>query len=289
LETTIECIPCLVKQGIKTAKYLGKSDEVSSNMLKEILEMLSKENYKNTPPFLAKKIHKIIVKHTETEDPYKEIKKHYNQKIMNMEDGLKRRVDEAENKILEAVKLAITGNIIDFGTENEITEKLVKEHIDCIEQKGFEQKDFSDMYNELRRSKRLLYIGDNCGEIVFDKILVEQIKKEFPNIQVYFGVRGKPIINDITHLDAKEVGMDSIATIIDNGDGAPGVVMEDISEEYKKLFYGVDMVIAKGQGNYETLNEIERDNLYFLFMAKCNVVADGLGVKTGTLMCKKNI
>jgi len=288
LETTIECIPCLIKQGIKTAKFLKKSEEISSNMLREILEMLSKENYNSSPPFLSKKIHGIIVKHTKTNDPYKEIKTHYNNKIMKMENVLKNKVLQTENKIFEAVKLAIAGNIIDFGTENELTEEILKTHIEGIDQKEFKNNDFWKLYNNLKTANSILYIGDNCGEIVFDKILVEFIKKEFPEIKVYFGVRGQPIINDITHIDAKEVGMDELAEIIDNGDGAPGIVMEDISDTYKKLFYDVDMIIAKGQGNYETLNEIERENLYFLFMAKCNVVADGLGVKTGTLMCKEN-
>lgn len=286
METTIECIPCLIKQGIKVAKYLGKTQESTSEMIREILEMLSKESYQKNPPFLSKKIHSIICKHTKEEDPYKNIKTYYNQKVMDMEDALKKRIEDSENKIFESLKLAIAGNIIDFGTENEINENILIESIGQIDKKDLEINDFDKMYQSLLTSKRLLYIGDNCGEIVFDKIFLENIKKYFPDIELYFGVRGNPIINDITEKDAEEVGMEKFAKIINNGDGAPGVVLEDVSLEYKKLFYDVDTVIAKGQGNYETLNDVDRENLYFLFMAKCDVVSNELKVKKGSLICK---
>lgn len=144
------------------------------------------------------------------------------------------------------------------------------------------------MYEKLKKADTLLYLGDNCGEIVFDKVFIEYLKDIFPNLKIFYGVRGRPIINDGTLEDAEMVGMREVAKVLDNGDGAPGTVIEDVREEFRRLFYGADIVIAKGQGNYETLSGTDREEVYLLFMAKCGVVAKKIGVETMSLIRMKS-
>lgn len=140
----------------------------------------------------------------------------------------------------------------------------------------------------MKSAKSILYLGDNCGEIVLDKIFIELLSKEYPTCKVYYGVRGKPIVNDVTIEDALEVKMNEVATVISNGDGALGTVLKNTSTQFKQVFQQVDIVICKGQGNYEGLLGINKENVFFLFMAKCELVAKPVGVKTMSIVCMKN-
>lgn len=288
MQTTLSCIPCLIKQGIKIADFLNVDDLQSEEMMREILDSLRKEDYKNTPPHLAKKVYSIICKFVQTDDPYKEIKEYYNKELLGMEDNLKEMIADSSDSFNSALKFAITGNIIDFGTEFQITKEFIFEKMEEVHQKQLRINDSIEMYEKLKNSKTLLYLGDNCGEIVMDKIFIQHIKNIFPNLNITYGVRGKPIINDVTREDAKMVKMEEVAEILDNGDGAPGTVMKDVKDEFKKFFYASDIVIAKGQGNYETLSGIDREDVYLLFMAKCDVVAKKMDVETMSLVCMKN-
>lgn len=288
MKTYIECIPCIINNGVATAKRLKAKDESIENMTREVLIHLSKKDYNTSPPALVKGVYEIINKHLDTKDPYKDVKDFFNCELLKMEDDFKKLIKENKNPFQKALKLAIAGNIIDFGIKSEISKKMVLRHIDEVENKNLEIDDSKNLYENLKKAKTLLYLGDNCGEIVFDKIFIEEIKKEFPDLDIKFAVRGKAVINDATLEDAYYVGINKIVSVISNGDGAPGTVTEDCSEEFKKEFYSSDIIISKGQGNYESLNEIDRANVYFLFMAKCNVVAKGLNVPNMSFICKKH-
>jgi len=144
------------------------------------------------------------------------------------------------------------------------------------------------LYQRLKTARSLMYLGDNCGEICLDKLFIKYIKKEFPNIKIYFGVRGQAIVNDVTLEDAQMVAMEEVAEVIENGDSSLGTVIERVSDEFREKFYNADVVIAKGQGNYESLSEIDRNNVFHLFMAKCNPVSNSLGVKTLSIVCVEN-
>jgi len=288
MKTAVECIPCLINQGIKVSKFNNISDEKTQELIKEILSKLSTEKILDTtPPHLAKDIYKIISKYNDNSDPYKEIKEYYNNEIMAMAPKLKLKIEDSSNPLFTAIKLAVTGNIIDFGTNHSITEEIIREKIEEIEHKNFAIDDTTKLYNKLKTSKTLLYLGDNCGEIVFDKLLIEEIKKEFPNLHITFAVRGNFVINDVTTADAKQVGMYDIVDVIDNGDNAPGTIIENCSKEFMDRFNNSDLIISKGQGNFETLNLTKRDDIYFLFMTKCRLVTKNLNVPMFSLMCKK--
>jgi len=288
MKTYLECIPCIINNGIATAKRLEADESIVENMVKEILVHLSNKDYGSSPPQLVKGMYKIINKHLKTDDPYKEIKKYFNYEFLKLEEDFKDLINKSENKFETALKLAVSGNIIDFGVKAEINKKEVLKHIYEVEGNNLKIDFTKELHESLKTAKSLLYLGDNCGEIVFDKIFIQQIIKEFPFVQICFAVRGNPVINDVTVDDAYGIGLNDIVKIISNGDDAPGTVLESCSPDFKEKFYSADLIISKGQGNYESLSENQRENIYFLFMAKCKVVAEKLDVPLMSLLCKKN-
>lgn len=256
-------------------------------MVKEILRLLLTVDINKPSPYLSEKVWEIVIKHIGTDNPYKEINNFYNKELLKSEEKLKNIITSSDDKFKTAIKLSITGNIIDFGAKNDFSFKTVLDKINEINTKLLDIDDSDKLYKDLTNSNTLLYLGDNNGEIIFDKIFIEYLKIIFPQIIIYFGVRGKPIINDVTKEDAKMVGMDKLVEIIDNGDGSPGTIIEKVSKEFKDLFYKVDVIISKGQGNFESLSNIDRKKIYFLFMAKCDVVAKEIGTKVMSLVCKE--
>jgi hypothetical protein len=198
---------------------------------------------------------------------------------------LKKMVRDADDPLLMAVELSIVGNVIDFGTANRFN---VKDMIDLAIRKeiGSAYPRFKDA---LRQSKTILYLADNAGEVFFDKLLLEELVKE--KKEITYAVKANPIINDATIEDAKFAGIDNLATVITYDKGqkisAPGTVLSHASKDFFNTFENADMVIAKGQGNYESLSNIERDT-FFLLMVKCPLVSKDIGIKVGNIALKVN-
>ena len=286
MKTFIECVPCIINQGIETAKKFNLSEEETEILVKDILITLYNEELKNTPPYFVKTVHNRLKKLLKRDDLYKEIKDFYNNKILGIEEDIKKQIELSEDKFLTAVKLSILGNIIDFGAKKEVdNEKLIKD-ISTIDSFKLEIDNSKYLYESLKKSKTVLYLADNCGEIVFDKIFMAYIKNNFKDIEIFCAVRGEPIINDATLEDALSVGIDKVATIISNGDSAPGTIIENTTDEFKNIFKSADTVISKGQGNYESLSNTDKSSLFFLFMAKCTLIANELNVPKMSLICK---
>lgn len=192
---------------------------------------------------------------------------------------LKKLVNKSNDPFQMALRLAIAGNIIDYGPNHVFdinrTLKRAKSIVLAID-------DSESLRQSISQAKMLLYLGDNAGEIVMDRIFLETIN----HANIYFAVRGSPIINDALIEDAELVGIDKIATVITNGDDAPGTILENTSTEFRDIFAQADLIISKGQGNYEGLNETEK-NIYFILITKCDHVADHLGVKKGDFVVKQ--
>lgn len=288
MRTYLECVPCIINHGLSTADKLKASEDKKKEMLRDIMLYLSTCTYEESPPFLVKEVYKILNASLETEDPYAQIKSYFNRELMKFSNEFQNIVDSSDDSYRKALKLAVVGNIIDFGIIHNVSKELVFKEINEMENKNFDIDDSIELYNQLKNSRKLLYLGDNCGEIVFDSIFIKFLKKEFPKLQISFGVRGKAVMNDITLVDAYEVGLDKEVELISNGSGAPGTILDDVSEEFKNIFFDADVIIAKGQGNYESLNDVDRDDVYFMFMAKCSLVAREMEVPKFSLVCKKN-
>jgi hypothetical protein len=224
-------------------------------------------------------------------DPYKKIKEESNRKALEIYPVMKKTAEESVDPFLTAVELAIAGNIIDYGAFSNVD--LDKEITSILEQEGKEIEHESDrlfniegLRNSLDKAETVLYLGDNAGEIVFDRILVEEIAKK-PTIKtIYFMVRDEPIINDILTDDFYLVGLDKTAEVITSGSGTAGVIIEKCSPKFRDIFYSADTVISKGQGNYESLSEIDRE-VFFLLRAKCAIVARDLGSSVGDIILLK--
>ncbi len=249
-------------------------------ILKEVLSYLKDAPDNLPPPYLSRDVYNIISQCTGIEDPYFEIKKESNRMALKLYPKLKAKVKEASDSLFEAVKIAIIGNIIDFGAGHNFS----LEDVASFENIPIGINHYQFLKEDILFGKTVLYIADNAGEIVFDRILVEELFSL--GKKVFFAVRSKPIINDATIEDALEAGIQEFAEIIDSGSDGPGIILDKVTERFKHLFRDCDVIISKGQGNFETLEDIPR-RVYFLLRTKCDVVASILGTRLGDIVILK--
>ena len=229
-------------------------------------------------------------------DPYKKIKSKSNKLALELYPELIKRLSKSSDRLLDAVKLSIIGNIIDYGAKNSFNverdlDRLLNEEISA--KKGnkknsrYEQFHYKRFKNALKAAKTVLYLADNAGETVFDRILIEEIKRAFNDRRIIYVVKEIPIINDATIEDAYTCGIDKIAEVISSGSNAPGTVLSLCSKDFLKLYRRVDMIISKGQGNFEALSGEKRE-IFFLFLAKCPVIARDAGCQVGDIILLDN-
>jgi uncharacterized protein with ATP-grasp and redox domains len=242
-----------------------------NRVLREIAEI----EYHRTAPFLAAKVMRILQEETGINDFYLEEKKLFNDKLLSMENEIEDILYHSKDRFMTALKIGLAGNIIDFGALDEISFELVKEVVDKTLKSDFNNELYKKLKNDLSRSKKLLYLGDNTGEIVFDKIFIKEIIREYPDLEIFFAVRGKPVLNDANEEDAYGVGLNQYANIINNGTDLPGTDLLEVSDEFKEIFNGADVIISKGQGNFESLPGCGK-NVYYLFLCKCDLLVKKL-------------
>jgi uncharacterized protein with ATP-grasp and redox domains len=274
VRTYLNCIPCFVRQALEASLMATKDRAMQEKALKKVLSELGKTSFKGKiPSDIAHKVHCIVREVTRNKDPYKKLKEEYNKKALKMYSGLKRMA-----RLLTATKLAIAGNIIDFGPGSEFDlEKTIEE----VLAQDFAIDHFDRFGRVLQKSKRVVYLGDNAGEIVFDRILLEELKDR----EITFFVKGGPIINDATIEDAKFAEINKIAKIRTVSNGEPGTGLRRNSKSFINLLKSADIVISKGQGNYEALSEVNA-NIFFLLKVKCPTIARDIGVKIGDIVVK---
>lgn len=231
-------------------------------------------------PKMSRELHVLLKQHSNNPDPYQQVKKQSNDLVLSMYPELKDLVFHSGNYFDTSLRLAIAGNIIDYGISNSFD---LHSTIDKVLNSEFAIDDSLELKQALSEAKTVLYLGDNCGEMVFDKLFIETIMH--PNL--IYAVRGEPVINDVTLEDARYVGMDRVADLLSNGYDAPSTLLEHCSPEFLEVFNRADVVISKGQGNLEGLLGKTEKEVYFLLMVKCEVIADALGVKKGDFVVKK--
>lgn len=251
--------------------------------MREVLLLVSGMDLRQTPPAMSRQIHYIIRKLTGTQDPYLQIKNRFNKMALEMYPELKQRIANSDDPFETAVRLAIAGNIIDLGVKTGLTESEVEKTIAQSLTAPLDTKALKEFRNAANQAKDILYLGDNAGEVVFDRLLIEQLPAE----NITFVVKGGPIINDATIEDAQIAGLTDIVNVIDNGSDAPGTILESCSQDFRRRFDKADLIIAKGQGNYETLSNVSK-NIFFVLKAKCPVIARHLGCEIGTMILTKN-
>lgn len=280
-----KCLPCIVNQAIKTSDITGVKNK--ENLLREVFAYLSRIDFEATTPEIIGDIFAMIKVHTDHPDPYRDTRNYYNHLFLQLLPDFEKKIEESDIPFLTAVRYAIVGNIIDFNPIHNTLLEDIYSTFEQLEQSKLAIDDSQLLMEDIRNADKLLYLGDNCGEICLDKLLLKKIKELNPHAVLYFGVRGKPVVNDSVAEDAYTIGIDEYARIIDNGDGSLGTVLHRTSPEFKEIYDKAEVVIAKGQANYECLSE-ENKNIYFLLMTKCDVIAKDIGVAEKKMICKRS-
>lgn len=280
MKAYLDCIPCFLQQSLEASRMVDDNEAVHERVLKEVMHHLQNISFNSTPPELSMHVHSIIKKITGCEDPYKRVKEESNLLAKNLYPKLKNIIDESDDRLLTSLKLAVAGNVVDFGSKERFD---VEETIENVLNKNF-AIDFSNEFKKaLEESHDILYLADNAGEVFFDKLLLEEIQAK-----VTYAVKSNPIINDALIEDAKFAGIDKIAELmaIDAGKrvSAPGAVLTNSSRDFLERLESADMIISKGQGNYEALSD--HQGIFFLLMVKCPLVARDIGVEVGEMVLK---
>jgi len=276
MKTSIDCIPCFVRQTLEAARFVSDYPSVHEGVLREILRCLAGLDLDRPPPFVGQMIHRKLRELTGNLDPYRDAKNRHNRLALQLLPELKEIVRKSEDPLKTAALLSITGNVIDLGAHGDLTEDEVRSSIARTFSEPF-HIDIEHLRREMEKASSILFLADNAGEIVFDRLLIEQMPIE----RVIVAVRGGPVINDAVMCDAEAAGLQDLVKLVSNGSDAPGTILDDCSLEFQSCYRNADLVIAKGQGNYETLSNDEK-NIFFLFKIKCQTVASHTGFKQGT-------
>lgn len=285
MKVAYECLPCLIRQATEASRMVTKDEKLQKDIIKYSIAEISKLDFTETAPYLGRIIHSYIKKVSGIDDPYEALKKEYNiisQKLCeDLELG--RILKNSEDDFDTACRLAMAGNIIDFSVKILVEEEEVKETLDKCLEAEIHGASTGELKEAVKNAKKILYLCDNAGEIVFDKYLVGLIPKE----KITCVVKGEPIVNDATMRDAEETGLCEMVRVIDNGADYQGTVLQECSENFKKEFEEADLIISKGQANYETLSDEKNKKMFFLLKAKCKSIAENLGCEQGSFVLKK--
>jgi uncharacterized protein with ATP-grasp and redox domains len=283
LKTYLDCLPCFFRQALGAARAATDDERIQRKVMDTVAEMIPAFPLDITPPEIAQQVYRVVYQITGNDDPYREAKKQSNEKALSLYPRLKQIVAASDDPLLTACKLAIAGNSIDLGPQVE------QYDLDSVIESTLRLPLAYDNYPEFRRevesASSILYLADNAGEIVFDKLLIEELCQG-RKLDITVVVREKPIINDATMEDAESVGLNALTTVITNGSDAPATILSQCSSQVRQLYDSADVVIAKGQGNYESLSD-EDANIFFFLRAKCPVVATPLNVQVGAAILKK--
>ncbi len=284
MRSHLECIPCFIKQSLEAARMATDDEKIQTKVLQEVMKHLQNVSFTDSPPKLSREVHKIIREITGSKDPYKKVKETSNEIAKKKYAYLKKLVIESDDPLLMAIKLSIIGNVIDFGTTNRFN---VNDLIDNSIKQELDSGSYLQFKHILEQSKTILFLADNAGEIFYDKILLEELAKK--QKQITYAVKANPIINDALTEDVKFVGIDKLAKVVEWDAGqklsSPGIILSYASENFLKIFESSDMVLSKGQGNYEGLSEVDR-NVFFMLVVKCPLVAQDINSDVGKLILK---
>ncbi|MCF7918443.1 MAG: ARMT1-like domain-containing protein [Candidatus Cloacimonetes bacterium] len=271
MKTNFDCVTCIVRQTLDALRQVTSDEAVIERILRSTLSTAAGIDYSMSPAEIGTILHRKIREETGNQDPYLEIKNKANKAARGLLPFLRRMVEDSPNPFATAVKYAIAGNVFDFALFTQKDKDVFRKSLGEVHTKELDPFKLYDLRSKIFAAKSILLIGDNAGEVVFDRLLLEQ----FPSTKIYYAVKSKPAINDVLRADAIFAGIDQYAEIISNGNDAAGTVLAQCSPEFMDVFCNVDLVIAKGQGNYETLNNCDRE-IFFLTQIKCNTVAHDL-------------
>lgn len=269
-----DCLSCLFDQSLRVTKLLKLDDATSKKVFDRTAQVLMEHTMSSTPPQIAKDIYQAISDVTGEKDPVALAKERATQEALKLDTS-------CIHTIADALKMAVIGNVIDFGSQEQFDlDEMIQSHL----HKPFAINHTMEFMEALQHAKEMVLIGDNVGEHIFDKLLIETIKKEY-DITVHYFVRGTPIINDVTFKEGQL--LEDCAHVVDTGVGTPGYDLEEANTASKEIFDRADIVLSKGMGNFESLYDVATRSIYFLFVVKCSVVAEETGQNIKDLIFKR--
>jgi uncharacterized protein with ATP-grasp and redox domains len=266
-------------------------DDQIRDLLGKVGLQLHTVSLEDPPPAMAAKLQQIVNRELGTDDPLKEIKRQSNEAAMAWYESAMNMIEQSHDPLLTALQTAIAGNIIDYGAIHDIqVEEELRQIMD--QERSLLQHESSELFaydqfkKDISKARSVLYLGDNAGELIFDKALIVTLQRLYPLLDITFATRGRPIFNDILLEDASWVGLDKLVTVVSSGSGTPGLILEESSKEFRELFSSSDLIISKGQGNLEGLFDVPGP-IYFLFVAKCKPIAALLGCKVRDILLRR--
>ncbi len=275
MKTEPDCLPCLLSQTLAAARFATPNPATHAQVTHQALGALAALDPEQSPPAAVQTIQRLLRQTLHDDDPYRTAKQRFNALALRLLPRLRTAIDHTDDPFGAAVRFAITGNVIDLG----IFTHLGEEEVETAILRALKLPFFGDLAGfaqAVGSARRILYLTDNAGEIVLDRLLIERL----PAGRVTVAVRGAPVLNDATLADAQAAGLPDLATVIDNGSDAPGTLLEDCNETFSTAFAEADLIIAKGQGNYESLADVSAP-LHFLLQVKCRLLARRLGRSLG--------
>ena len=273
-----ECYHCILRQAVAAVSLNGIDSQTQFQTLKEVLSTLAAADETLTPSDIAGDPNRIIRERTGVDDLYKDTKKASHELALGYLDALRDLAGQGEDPLQQALKVGASGNIIDVV---HVEEYDLWEEVDSTVQSELLGGGLEAFREKLETASYILYLADNVGETVFDRVLIENLP-----LPVIYSVKSGPILNDATREDALAAGIDQVATIVENGTRSPGTVLSQASDEFLELFEKVDLVISKGQANYETLDD-QGQKMFFLLRIKCPLISLEVGAPVGSLVIKQ--
>jgi uncharacterized protein with ATP-grasp and redox domains len=280
MKTLLECIPCFARQALDAITEAVADPARRESLLRSLLREIAESDWSGSPPALAQRLHRSIRRELDNPDPFRDVKARMNQMAASLVPAMRARIEAHPDPHEAAVRVAIGGNLLDVGAKTQIAAEDLPAHLETIWTQPL-RGDLKGFFRAVERAHCILYLADNAGEIFFDRLLIERL----PAGRITVVVRGSPVLNDATRADAEAAGIPDLAPVVDNGSDAPGTILKDCSEDFRARFARADLVLSKGQGNYETLSDSVK-NMYFLFTVKCPLVAARVGEPVGSLVVK---
>ena len=281
MKTALECIPCFVRQAAEAVEMSVTDDLRKERLLRRLLREIADADWAVMPVTIAQRIQRAVREETGQADPYRALKDRMNRIALDLLPALTNTVRRHPDPREAIVRVAIAGNLLDAGSKTRLEPEGLANRLDAIWDMPLAGS-VEDLFRAAEGANRILYLADNAGEIVFDGLLIDALPIE----KITMAVRGAPVINDATMEDAEEAGIPKLVPVISNGSDAPGTLVEECSQEFRDCFNRADLIIAKGQGNYETLSEA-RKHVFFLLSVKCPMIAADIGAPVGALVVKR--
>ncbi len=277
-----DCVNCMLKRYLsRIPDHLSESERLE--YMQMICERIASASKEEGAPVLVQAIKQELKVHYGMQEDFTEEKHYFNQMMLLREREIEETVKVASDPLKQALQFSMTGNYIDFGSMNVVDEEYLEKLLNTVDERPISEKTYEDMCMDLSQAKKLAFITDNCGEIVLDKILIKAIKEQYPNVEITVMVRGGETLNDATMKDAEEVEMTELVKVIHNGNDIAGTCLSKLSKEALLCLDEADLILSKGQANFETLRGCGK-NIYYIFLCKCDMFAKRFGVRKYTGM-----